>query len=269
MPRKPLKGAAKKAFLERMARGRRKASRQKRGNPRPRAARPKAKKTGKLTGARKQAFLERMARGRRLARRGNPKKAAARRRTSPATVVGMSGKQKEAWLRKMRNGRRRRRNSELGGAERMYETFHQKRPGEILEYDQQLQYRQDFAQLGRLMELRFDLDSANRDFPLLRFGDCQVVCTPDGQNIYFVGGDQAIDLESLNIASSKDQIELGPCTYIKYHTVKGFHDFTPTDYYHRFGEEDRIYPTLMYDRLNKSLYLTSGNYRVEREGIRN
>ena len=109
----------------------------------------------------------------------------------------------------------------------------------------------NFAQLGRLMELRFDLDSANRDFPLLRFGDCQVVCTPDGQNIYFVGSDQAIDLESLNIASSKDQIELGPCTYIKYHTVKGFHDFTPTDYYHRFGEEDRIYPTLMYDRLDE------------------
>ena len=43
-------------------------------------------------------------------------------------------------------------------------------------------------------------------------------------------------------------IELGPCSYICYHTTKGFHDFAPTKYWHNFGEEDGIYPRLGYDR---------------------
>ena len=123
--------------------------------------------------------------------------------------------------------------------------------------------------MGRLIELRFWLDAANPDFPLTRFGDCQAVCTPDGDNIYFIGGDQSVNFEALDIASGKDFVELGPCTYICYFTVKGFHDFEPTKYWHRFGEEDKILPTLVYDRLNKSLFLTSGNYRVERAGIVN
>ena len=128
-----------------------------------------------------------------------------------------------------------------------------------------------------MVELRFWLDDTNRDFPLTRFTDnskdetehCLVVSTPDGSNIYFIGGDQSIDLESLGIASDKDFIELGPCTYICYHTVKGFHDFAPTNYWHRWGEEDKILPSLVYDRLNKTLFLTSGNYRVRPEGIVN
>ena len=75
--------------------------------------------------------------------------------------------------------------------------------------------------------------------------------------------------EPRDIASDKDMIELGPCMYIEYYTVKGFHDFEPTNYWHLFGEEDEIRPILCYDRLNKQLFLMGGNYTVKYEGIVN
>jgi hypothetical protein len=170
---------------------------------------------------------------------------------------------------KKKNKGRRRNADDLAGAERMYETFHQKAPGSIREYEQQVQYAGNLAEMGDLIELRFFLDQANPEFPLTRFGDAKVVCTADGGNIYFIGGDQRIDLEALDIASDKDVIELGPCSYICYHTTKGFHDFAPTKYWHNFGEEDGIYPRLGYDRLNRTLFLIGGNYQVKHEGIVN
>lgn len=250
-----LTGAKKKAFLERMAKGRRKAARR---NPSKKTAAkkttgPKKKKStkaksDKLTGAKKKAFLERMAKGRRKAKRAtNPKKTAGPKRVKS----------------------RKRNPDGLDQAEQMFQTFHGKPPGRIVEYEEMYRYPENYAELGKLIELRIYLDAANPDFPLTRFGEAKAVTTPDGANIYFIGGDQRIDLDALDIASSKDFVELGPCTYICYFTVKGFHDFEPTKYWHRFGEEDKILPTLVYDRLNKSLFLTSGNYRVEHEGIVN
>ena len=208
-----------------------------------------AKKNGKLTGAKKKAFLERMAKGRRKAARGNTKK-----KTHS----------------KARSATRGRRNSEsLAGAERMFETFHGKKSGRVIDYEESYKYPATFAELGKLIELRFWLDKANPDFQLTRFGDAQVVATPDGSNIYFIGGDQSVDFAALDIASDKDFVELGPCTYICYFTVKDFHDFEPTKYWHRFGEDDGVFPVLAYDRLNRKLFLLGGNYRVKAEGIVN
>lgn len=259
-----LTGAKKREFLARMAKGRKKASR-KNGTGRPRKkARAKAKanpkrknKKSKLTGKKKAEFLRRMARGRRKAAGKNPRRKAARKNSRARSRAPK------------RNTRRRRNQETMEDAEHMFETFHGKHRGQIVEYEELVKYPDRFAELGELRELRFHLDSANPDFPLTRFGESRVVCTPDGENIYFVGGDQSVDLGALNITSSKDTIDLGACTYIAYKTVKDFHDFAPTIYWHRFGEEDGILPTLAYDTLNKRLLLLSGNYRVKREGIVN
>jgi hypothetical protein len=236
-----LKGAAKQAFIDRMAKGRRKAKRTKPNGGRTRSRKPAAAKNGKLRGAAKEEFLKRMAKGRRAAARGNPR-----------------GKKKPG----------RRRNQETSAAE-MYEKFHQRPPNRTIEVSQTYHYPAEFAELGKLKELRFDLDNQNKDFPLTQFRGTRVVCTPDGANIYFLEGDQSIDFEAMDIATDKDMVELGPCTYICYHTQKGFHDFEPVDYFHQFGEEDGIFPVLNYDRLNKALFLVSGNYRVRPEGIVN
>jgi len=229
-----LTGAKKAAFLDRMAKGRRKA---KRGATAAKKKNANPKK--KLRGSAKAEFLKRMAKGRRAAARGNPKR---KGRRNPDT---------------------------LEAAQAKFEEFHQKRPSRIVEIDQTFYYPENYAELGKLKELRFDLDENNADFPLTSFRGTKAVCTPDGANIYFLEGDQAIDFEALNISSDKDMVALGPCTYICYHTVKGFHDFEPIDYWHRFGEEDEVYPVLAYDRLNKALFLIGGNYRVRPEGIVN
>lgn len=240
-----LRGAAKVAFLKRMAQGRKKAAAAKNQNPKKRATtagkRPKSRKTP---------------REKHLAAMGKVVR----------TGKGHARLQKlRSRLKKRPNGRRR----NEGTAEEMYEKFHQKPPGRIIQVDQVYNYPAEFAELGKLKELRFDLDNHNLNFPLTQFRGTRVVCTPDGANIYFLEGDQSIDFEAMDIATDKDMVELGPCTYICYHTQKGFHDFEPIDYFHHFGEEDGIYPVLNYDRLNKALFLVSGNYRVRPEGIVN
>jgi hypothetical protein len=222
-----------------------------------------------LKGKAKAAFLERMAKGRRKAARGNPKKKAKKKQTVTRPPKQAHRKSRAKAARPRKNARRRNQETSIEEASQMFEQFHGKRPGRIVEYDQPYNYPDNFAELGKLKELRFDLDQRNKNFPLTNFGACQTVSTPDGSNIYFIGGDQRIDFEALNIASDKDFVELGPATYIMYHTVKGFHDFDPTDYYHSFGEDDGILPVLVYDRLNHTLFLIGGNYRVRPEGIVN
>jgi hypothetical protein len=236
----------------------------------------------KLRGAKKEAFLKRMAAGRKKAAKANGGKAKKKNpsvRKSKKVIAKGFGKDTAAeWAKAKRRkkaakknprGRRNQEPGSLDAAAQQFERFHGKPPGKVIEYDEQMRYPEHFAELGKLIELRFYLDDANPNFALTRFGACQVVSTPDGSNIYFIGGDQSVDLAALNIASDKDLVELGPCTYISYHTIKGFHDFEPTTYFHEFGEEDGIFPSLVYDRLNRRLFLTSGNYRIRPEGIVN
>jgi hypothetical protein len=168
-----------------------------------------------------------------------------------------------------RTKRRRLNPEQMAEAEALYEQFHGRPANRTIEYDQPHEYRSELAELGKLLELRFDLDAENESVPLKNFGPCQVTCTPDGKNIYFVGGDMKIDLDGLGIESGKDYVELGPCTYIKYHTRKGFHDFAPIDYFHEFGEENDVLPVLLYDSINRALFLAGGDYTVRPEGIVN
>lgn len=260
-----LKGKAKEEFLARMAKGRRKAART---NPK-----RKARTKGKRPQSRKTPRQKHMAAMQKVVRTGKGQQRLAKTRARVKNAGPRSVRKSKKAMKKFLPGfvRKRRRNQEGGieEAAQMFEQFHGKPPGRIVEYDQTYTYPGNFAELGKLKELRFDLDSRNKDFPLTNFGQCQTVCTPDGSNIYFIGGDQRIDFDALNIASDKDMVELGPATYIMYHTVKGFHDFNPTDYFHRFGEEDGILPVLAYDRLNHTLFLIGGNYRVRPEGIVN
>lgn len=296
-----LKGKAKEEFLKRMERGRAKAKRSNgKASPKKKAAKKKAKKATakkktatkkkrKATAAKKfsrtekknprqiatlgPAALNAIRLNLQLGKYGDDDSDDAVRQAARAYVRD-GGKLSDLISRRKKtakkNPRGRKRNSEgLAGAERMYETFHQKKPGHIVEYELPYHYPENFAELGTLRELKVYLDRANPKFPITSFGDCKVVCTPDGSNIYFVGGNQSVNLAELDIPTDKDDVDLGPCVYIEYHTTKGFHEFAPTNYWHLFGEEDNVYPRLNYNRMNKRLYLVGGNYRVKREGIVN
>ena len=98
----------------------------------------------------------------------------------------------------------------------------------------------------------------------------RLACTPNGGQLYFVGGDQSIDLAALRIdAEGKDHADVGEVLLVSYLTKKGFHNFEPIEYGHNFGEDGGILPTLHYDTRNKLLYLSGGSYVVTDAGIEN
>ena len=125
------------------------------------------------------------------------------------------------------------------------------------------------AQLGRLISLTVWLDE-DRAIEL-QFKGVQLGASPDGGQLYLVGGDQALDLQALGLDEwlPKDHIVVGDVQSVVYHTSKAFHNFEPVDYEHEFGEEGGELPVLNYDVLSRKCYFTGGSYQVKPEGIRN
>jgi hypothetical protein len=243
----------------------------------------------KLTGAKKAAFIARMKAGRKRAAKQNPKRAArgvakkknsSIRKAKKVIAKGFGRQLASEWAagkktnrkigKSTRNAgaRRRTRNPEMEEAIALYEQFHGRPPNNINEYELTEEYRSELAELGQLIELRFTLAGDDKATPLTKFGKCQVACTEDGRNLYFIGGNTTVDTQALGI-EPRDYVELGVCSYISYHTVKGFHDFEPMIYFHAFGEENGKQPMLLYDGLNECLFIAGGDYKVEPAGIVN
>jgi hypothetical protein len=165
--------------------------------------------------------------------------------------------------------RRKKNQDTAAAAAALSEQFHGRPVRKVREIVETFDEPIDLADLGRLVELQV-LDGRHVRPMEFRAG-VRVGCTPDGGQIYFVGGDQEISLEALGLAKwlPKDHVTIGPVAKIAYHTSKVFHDFEPSDYEHDFGEERGLLPLLHYDVRNKKLYLTGGSYQVRPEGITN
>jgi hypothetical protein len=169
--------------------------------------------------------------------------------------------------KKKPTSRKRNPNGALEAAAELTSQFHGRPADKITVVAETEAEHSAVAELGRLLELHIE-NPYGETFRLSFHGTRVKVCaTPDGRNIVFIGGDQAIDLESLGIETDKDQLPLGECTHIVYATKKAFHNFEPTDYVHEFGEESGDRPTLGYSPLNTRLYLEGGRYQVRPEGI--
>jgi len=211
----------------------------------PKKKNPKRKR--KATAKRKRALKPK--KRARVKRKANPKKRpAVRRKTRKA---------------------KRRRNGDAGleSAAKMYTKFHGKAPSGVRTVKQLRVTPDALADCGRLIELVVDTGNGGRK---LTFKGVRVGTTGDGGQLYFVGGDQAIDLKQYpRIKLPKDQVELGECVSIAYHTSKDFHNFEPSDYEHAFGEAGGWPPTLNYDVHSRRLYLVGGSYQVKRAGIVN
>ncbi len=182
-------------------------------------------------GARKMAELA--ARGRRRAAKRNPADDAAR---AAALSEGFHGRP-------------------LQRTREIAELFHE---------------RTELADLGRLIELTVWIDQ-DQKVALQFAGNVRVAASADGGSLYFVGGDQRLDLKQLGLDRHlpKDHVTVGEVEEIVYRTSKAFHDFEPTEYKHAFGEEGGELPVLGYDVHSQKLYLTGGSYQVRPEGIVN
>lgn len=168
---------------------------------------------------------------------------------------------------------RRRRNGEIEDAQAMFKKFHGRKSTTIEEVKARQQYRRTMSGLGALMFLRTDLTQEwnGKGVGLTFSEDDKVVVASDpaGNQIYFLGGNQDVTGILPKGLAQKDFIDLGECDVIIYTADKDFDNFEEKDYQHEFGEETGERPRLMFDRLNRQLYLIGGAYEVKREGIVN
>lgn len=118
-----------------------------------------------------------------------------------------------------------------------------------------------------------------------------ILCSNEtGNQLYFRGGDQSLDLDSLNLAdAARDHMVIGEVWALAYATKKDFDEFAEIEYVHTLGLEkyhvklpakadlwedaqppkDDAFscgnlPTLMYDSMNKSLSIAGGIYKIEK-----
>jgi hypothetical protein len=118
-----------------------------------------------------------------------------------------------------------------------------------------------------------------------------ILCSNEsGNQLYFRGGDQSLDLDSIKLTDfARDHMVIGEVWAIAYSTKKSFDDFSEIEYVHVLGEEkfhqklpksadlwedaepprEEAFdvgnlPTLMYDTLSQALSLAGGIYKIEK-----
>jgi hypothetical protein len=166
--------------------------------------------------------------------------------------------------------RLRRRNPDTSAE--MFEDFHGEPPSTVTEFNETEHYSDDLAKLGTLVELKVRTITGLEAVLGFNGSAPELASTPDGRQLYFLGGDQSLDLDKLKMGGSKwerDFMVIGDLDELTYRTAKGFDHFKLSDYYHKLGEESGYMPTLIYDRLNQRLQVAGGQYHNEKSGINN
>jgi len=152
--------------------------------------------------------------------------------------------------------------SDTSQAVKLFASFHGRDPKEIAEKHESAAMRLDYAALG-------DLDYIKIETPIgqvaeLNFeGDgVKLASSPDGKQLYLIGGNQnlsgALEADSLQ----KDFIDLGEALEVQYIARKIHSNFEPTSWFHKFGEKGGARPRLMYDKLRKRIYFVGGEYFI-------
>lgn len=172
-------------------------------------------------------------------------------------------------LRKLERGnpsrrRKDRRNpSDTQQAVRLFEKFHGRDPKEIAEKHVSAAMRKDYTALGDLERLK--VLTPLRQTAQFNFEDdgVKLASSPDGKQLYCIGGNQnlssCLDKESLE----KDFIDLGECVEVQYLARKVHANFEPVSWYHKFGEKTGARPQLAYDKLKRQIFFVGGEYFID------
>lgn len=170
----------------------------------------------------------------------------------------------------------RKRNGATSDAEELYEQFHGRAATGSIDYVETLSLPETFVELGDLVDMTVlgthvksavltapDPDSRNLNKIV------KLATSSNGKQIYFIGGDQSLDLAALGFEDSqiKHNMMIGVLKIVTYRTQKGFDKFKTIDYYHELGEETGNPPYLTYDPVNKLMHVVGGNYCIKPEGI--
>ena len=180
-------------------------------------------------------------------------------------------------------------------SDRVYEEFHGAPPQHTLEIHETEHVHGNLAGLGDLVCLIIRLSGGKHagqrkqlnapDPGRAKESDIVHVASNEAKNqIYFVGGDQSVDVKVLGFRDSfdinhdgetfeatelKDLMVLGEVCKLTYRTQKAFDKFEDVDYFHRVGEDTKVRPFLLYDTMNARMRLAGGEYTVHEQGIVN
>lgn len=160
-----------------------------------------------------------------------------------------------------------RRNPEDSAAD-MYESFHGKESDEVIDFEEEEHFHGNLAGLGTLVELQVITVSgyeATLKFPEEEGKMVLLCCNEEGTQLYFMGGDQSLDLKALHMSGEKwerDSMLIGVLCMVTYRTEKKFDKFQLTDYYHKLGEDTGVEPVLIYDCMNQKLSVSGGQYHI-------
>lgn len=161
------------------------------------------------------------------------------------------------------------------GADKLYESFHGQPPEETVVVEEDFHQHANLTTLGILVELTIvtpqgfecvlgvsdaedDFDEADAKNPIY------LASSEDGKQLYFVSGDQELDLDALKIPKEhlKDDMVIGVLTNLVYRTRKSWDHFKLVDYTHKTGEVSGYEPLLRYDPNTPHLFVTGGSYFI-------
>ena len=120
------------------------------------------------------------------------------------------------------------------------------------------------ANIGGLDLLEI-LDGRKHVIPI-KFGhNVRAALNPSGTQLYFIGGNQELNLKALGIESDKDLVVVGPIHAFSFFASKP--EGEPGVGRYVFGKEGQKRPTLLFDRLNSKMKVTGGAYTITRETL--
>jgi len=188
----------------------------------------------------------------------------ARERSSRIRTARLNPKKKQ---KRSTRGRRRadRRNnpSETKQAVRLFQGFHGHDPKEIAEKHVSAAVRLDYTALGDLKYLVVETPLGKEATFTFEDDGVKLASSPDGKQLYCIGGDQNI-LPLLDERSrEKDFIDLGDGLEVCYLARKVHGEFRPVEYFHEFGELNGAHPRLMFDKLRKNIFFIGGDYFID------
>ena len=176
------------------------------------------------------------------------------------------------------NKRGKRGTNPEGAAQDMYESFHGKPATSQVIVKEEYHEHEHLATIGVLVNfwvaplsqpgkgVLIETSDANGDFDEVGADDKTVflAANEQGTQLYFVGGDQSLDLDKLKFTGDfvKDSMVIGIIYELTYRTKKEFDNFELTDYYHELGEETGDQPMLVYDSLSPHCAISGGRYKI-------
>ena len=175
-----------------------------------------------------------------------------------------------------------RKNPEDAAAAR-YEIFHGRQPEKEFTFKTNVHRHKVLSGIGKLKELEIFSITGDRTVKLEHFKGALLAQDEKGKQLYIVGGDQGVTLESFGIKNPHEHEILGSLVNVVYFTRKDHlmpEDGGTANYKHKFGGErqtvEMFYafgkkgsrlPLVGYDVRNKLLSIQGGGYEIPAEGI--